>query len=102
MSSLPNQTKTAFLEALAQLPQRILLKYENEMDDKPKNVMIRKMVPSTRYNHIVEHVCTRATSAILNVRDIFYSYPVAFLESVWRTVPGRHCLIRDHVSYRLS
>lgn len=45
MSSMPSYRRTAFLEALAQLPQRILMKYEGEMIDKPNNVMIRKWLP---------------------------------------------------------
>jgi len=46
MNSLPRNIVTAFKEAIAQLPQRVLLKYEGEMEDKPKNVMIKKMVAS--------------------------------------------------------
>ncbi|VVC43587.1 Hypothetical protein CINCED_3A013384 [Cinara cedri] len=45
MSSLPNHMKTVIIEALAQLPQRVLLKYEDEMENKPDNVMIRKWLP---------------------------------------------------------
>ncbi|VVC34035.1 UDP-glucuronosyl/UDP-glucosyltransferase [Cinara cedri] len=46
ISSMPNNTRAVFLEVLAQLPQRTLLKYEGEMlIDKPDNVMIRKWLP---------------------------------------------------------
>jgi len=45
MNSLPKDILQAFKEALAQLPQRVLLKYEGEMEDKPKNVMTRKWFP---------------------------------------------------------
>ncbi|VVC34036.1 UDP-glucuronosyl/UDP-glucosyltransferase [Cinara cedri] len=45
MSSMPDHIRTAFLEALAQLPHRTLMKYEVEMIDKPNNVMIRKWLP---------------------------------------------------------
>lgn len=34
-----------FQEVLAQVPQRVLWKYEDEMKDLPKNVMIRKWLP---------------------------------------------------------
>ncbi|XP_060863381.1 UDP-glucosyltransferase 2-like [Metopolophium dirhodum] len=45
MSSIPKYILSAFREALAELPQRVLLKYEGEMEDKPKNVMTRKWFP---------------------------------------------------------
>ncbi|VVC34030.1 UDP-glucuronosyl/UDP-glucosyltransferase [Cinara cedri] len=45
MSSVPDDIKTAFLDALAELPQRVLLKYEGELKNKPDNVMIRKWFP---------------------------------------------------------
>jgi len=45
MTSLPSNILTAFREALAELPQKVLLKYEGEMEDKPKNVMTRKWLP---------------------------------------------------------
>lgn len=45
MSSIPKNILTAFNEAFAELPQRVLLKYEGEMEDKPKNVMTRKWFP---------------------------------------------------------
>ncbi|KAL5244410.1 hypothetical protein ACI65C_011820 [Semiaphis heraclei] len=45
MTSLPSSILTAFREALAELPQKVLLKYEGEMEDKPKNVMTRKWFP---------------------------------------------------------
>lgn len=37
--------QNAFKEALATLPQRVLWKYDGEMEDKPKNVMTRKWFP---------------------------------------------------------
>ncbi|CAH1731236.1 unnamed protein product [Aphis gossypii] len=45
VNSLPRNIVTAFKEAIAQLPQRVLLKYEGEMEDKPKNVMTKKWLP---------------------------------------------------------
>lgn len=45
MSTLPDHILKAFKEALAQVPQRILWKYEGEMEDVPKNIMIRKWFP---------------------------------------------------------
>ncbi|XP_029343538.1 UDP-glucuronosyltransferase 2B37 isoform X1 [Acyrthosiphon pisum] len=45
MSSLPENVQSAFREALAGLPQKVLWKYDGEMKDKPKNVMTRKWFP---------------------------------------------------------
>jgi len=45
MSSLPEHIKKALMDALAQIPQRVLLKYEDEMENKPKNFMIKKWLP---------------------------------------------------------
>uniref|UniRef100_A0A2S2P9M0 UDP-glucuronosyltransferase n=1 Tax=Schizaphis graminum TaxID=13262 RepID=A0A2S2P9M0_SCHGA len=45
MSSLPEQIKKAFIESLAQIPQRVLLKYEDELEPMPKNVMTKKWLP---------------------------------------------------------
>jgi len=42
---MPEQIKKALLETFAQIPQRILWKYENELEDIPKNMMIRKWLP---------------------------------------------------------
>jgi len=45
MSSLPKQIKKTFIESLAQIPQRVLLKYEDELKPMPKNVMTKKWLP---------------------------------------------------------
>ncbi|CAI6358089.1 unnamed protein product [Macrosiphum euphorbiae] len=45
MSKSPDYILNPLKEALAQVPQRILWKYEGEMVNKPKNVMIRKWLP---------------------------------------------------------
>lgn len=45
MSTLPGHIHNAFKEALAQVPQRVLWKYEGEMNDKPINVMTSKWFP---------------------------------------------------------
>lgn len=45
MASIPDNIQQTFKEVLAQLPQRVLLKYEEEMKNKPKNVMISKWFP---------------------------------------------------------
>lgn len=45
MSSLPEHIEKAFKEALAQVPQRVLWKYDGEMKDKPKNVMTKPWFP---------------------------------------------------------
>ncbi|XP_022175621.1 UDP-glucuronosyltransferase 1-5-like isoform X2 [Myzus persicae] len=45
LSTLPDHIQIAFKNALAEVPQRVLLKYEGEMTDKPKNVMTSKWLP---------------------------------------------------------
>lgn len=45
MSTLPDYIQEAFKDALAQVPQRVLWKYEGEMENMPKNVMIKKWFP---------------------------------------------------------
>lgn len=45
MSTLPKNIMNVFKEVLAKVPQRILWKYEGEMEDPPKNVMIKKWLP---------------------------------------------------------
>ncbi|XP_022164264.1 UDP-glucuronosyltransferase 2B37-like isoform X2 [Myzus persicae] len=45
MSSFPENTKKAFMDALAQIPQRVLWKYEDDIENLPKNVMIKKWLP---------------------------------------------------------
>ncbi|XP_025201283.1 UDP-glucuronosyltransferase 2B20-like [Melanaphis sacchari] len=45
MSSIPKHIKKALMEAFAEIPQRVLWKYENELEKMPKNVMIKKWLP---------------------------------------------------------
>jgi len=45
MSSLPDNILKAFKEALAQVPQRVLWKYEGKMEDIPKNIMVKQWFP---------------------------------------------------------
>ncbi|KAL5234811.1 hypothetical protein ACI65C_002221 [Semiaphis heraclei] len=45
VSSFPEHIEKSFKEALANIPQRVLWKYEGEMIDKPKNVMTKKWLP---------------------------------------------------------
>ncbi|CAI6345234.1 unnamed protein product [Macrosiphum euphorbiae] len=45
MSSMPEHIKNAFINVLAQIPQRVLWKYEDELENKPKNVMMKKWLP---------------------------------------------------------
>lgn len=45
MSTFPNHIQKALIDALAQIPQRVLWKYEGEMENLPKNVMIKKWFP---------------------------------------------------------
>lgn len=44
-SSLPENVQRVFIETLAVLPQRVLLKYEIEMKDRPNNIMTKKWLP---------------------------------------------------------
>jgi len=45
LSTLPDHIQNAFKNALAEVPQRVLLKFEGEMKDKPKNMMTSKWLP---------------------------------------------------------
>ncbi|XP_025198668.1 UDP-glucuronosyltransferase 2C1-like [Melanaphis sacchari] len=45
LSKLPEYIQNVFKDALAEVPQNVLLKYEGEMKDKPKNVMTSKWLP---------------------------------------------------------
>ncbi|XP_060863129.1 LOW QUALITY PROTEIN: UDP-glucosyltransferase 2-like [Metopolophium dirhodum] len=45
MTSLPEHIKKALIDALAQIPQRVLWKYEDEIENLPKNVMVKKWLP---------------------------------------------------------
>lgn len=45
MSTIPENVKKALTRALARVPQRVLLKYEDEMEDKPKNMMTKQWLP---------------------------------------------------------
>jgi len=45
MASLPEHIKKAFIESLAQIPYRVLLKYEDELEPMPKNVLTKKWLP---------------------------------------------------------
>ncbi|XP_025201745.1 UDP-glucuronosyltransferase 2B15-like [Melanaphis sacchari] len=44
-SSLPVHIEKTFKQVFANVSQRVLWKYENEMKDKPENVMIKKWLP---------------------------------------------------------
>lgn len=45
MSTIPESVKKGLIKALARVPQRVLLKYEDEMDDKPENMMTKQWLP---------------------------------------------------------
>lgn len=45
MTSLSSNVQKAIVEVLGRIPQRVLWKYEGEMEDKPSNVMTRKWFP---------------------------------------------------------
>lgn len=45
VSSIPENIRNTIIKVLSQVPQRVLLKYEDEMMDKPENIMIKKWFP---------------------------------------------------------
>lgn len=45
LSTLSKHILNAFKDALAQVPQRVLWKYEGDMEDKPENMMIKNWFP---------------------------------------------------------
>ncbi|XP_060863382.1 UDP-glycosyltransferase UGT5-like [Metopolophium dirhodum] len=45
VSSIPENIRNTIIKVLGQVPQRVLLKYEDEMIDKPENIMIKKWFP---------------------------------------------------------
>jgi len=45
MSTLPKHIKQTFIDAFAQVPQRILWKYDGEINGLPENIMTRKWFP---------------------------------------------------------
>lgn len=45
MNSLPRHIKKAMMDALSQVPQRVLWKHEDEIENLPKNIMIKKWLP---------------------------------------------------------
>jgi len=45
LTSLPEHIKKSLVNALAQIPQRVLWKYEDEIENMPKNFMIKKWLP---------------------------------------------------------
>ncbi|KAK8724674.1 hypothetical protein OTU49_011203, partial [Cherax quadricarinatus] len=44
-SSMPVQYRDLFIQAFRRLPQRVIWKYEEELEDVPDNVMISKWLP---------------------------------------------------------
>lgn len=45
MSTLPKHIKQTFIESFAQVPQRVLWKYDGEINGLPENIMTRKWFP---------------------------------------------------------
>jgi len=45
VSSIPEIIRNTIIKVLGQVPQRVLLKYEDEMMDLPENIMIKKWFP---------------------------------------------------------
>lgn len=65
LSTLSEHIQNTFRDALAEIPQRVLLKYEGEMKNKSANVMISKWFPQrdilcmmmlNNNNNIVENI----------------------------------------------
>ncbi|XP_046662990.1 UDP-glucosyltransferase 2-like [Homalodisca vitripennis] len=57
MSSLPPQVIRMFLDVFSTLPQRVIFKYETELEAVPSNVFVRKWVPQS---DIIAHPNVRA------------------------------------------
>jgi len=45
MSSIPKHIKKVLMEAFAEIPQRVLWKYESKLEKNPENTMIKKWLP---------------------------------------------------------
>ena len=45
VSSIPVNIRNDIIKVLSQVPQRVLLKYEDELIDKPENIMVKKWFP---------------------------------------------------------
>lgn len=45
MSSLPERVKQTFIEVFAQIPQRVMWKYDGEIEGLPDNIMTSKWFP---------------------------------------------------------
>lgn len=44
-STLPKSTISMFMRAFANIPQTVVFKYEEALEDVPKNVVLRKWLP---------------------------------------------------------
>jgi glucuronosyltransferase len=42
---MPNTSLQALMDAFAELPQKVVFKFEEDVLDKPSNVMIRRWLP---------------------------------------------------------
>lgn len=45
MSTLPKHIQRAFVEAFSEVPQRVLWKYDGEIEDMPDNIMTKNWFP---------------------------------------------------------
>lgn len=68
ITSLPENIQKAFKEAFAQVPQKVLWKYEGEMKDKPKNVMTRKWFPQR--DILRKYVCEIRLTSSISCRNV--------------------------------
>jgi len=75
MSTIPESIRTTLMKALARVPQRVLLKYEDEMDDKPTNMMTKHWFPQRDilckylYNNIIHNIIIASTqiAKVINI-----------------------------------
>jgi len=56
-ASMPNTSLKALMNAFSKLPQRVVVKFEEDIVDKPANVMVRRWLPQ---RDILEHPNVRA------------------------------------------
>ncbi|XP_054278190.1 UDP-glucosyltransferase 2-like [Macrosteles quadrilineatus] len=56
-ASMPNSSLKALMDAFAELPQKVVFKFEEDVQDKPNNVMLRRWLPQ---RDILEHPNVKA------------------------------------------
>ncbi|XP_054266838.1 UDP-glucosyltransferase 2-like [Macrosteles quadrilineatus] len=77
MASLPDNLLKAFLASFAKIPQTVILKYEEELADVPKNVVVRKWLPQreiTEHKNVVALLIHGGLASITEA--VYYGKPV--------------------------